>query len=167
MKKLYIIVLFIFGLINLNAQSNSASQTIELRIDEIKLLNVYGAINNNVIFIKDSSNFNYSGSDLYLNFTSIIAENNPHYITVELKEKIEGVKIYLSGIKQIPMGGDFPEAPNRMELTGGEQVFIYGINSCYSGVGIGKGYKLLYQIEVENNAIQNNMIILKIEYGFK
>ena len=167
MKKLSLIIaaVFIFGVANVvKAQDDgSAEHTISIDINEVSLVDIEGKDGTSInlspeapteaglgVVFTDASN-----DDLWLNYSSIVAEGKTRSISAAIDGSLPGgttLSVAAAAPTSDGKGNKGTSNTTPQTLTSGGVTVISGIGSCYTGNSYAKGSNISYKLNMDENS---------------
>ena len=142
--------------------SNVATHSLDISIPEVALVDIEGGASISYdLTANEAGNAlasESSDSDLWLNYTSVVASGATNKITVQIDALVPGVEIGLDVAAYSGTSGEgiMGTAPGTTITLGTEAVdIITGIGSCYTGNGNANGHQLTYDISLASGDFGN------------
>ena len=168
MKKLSLIIaaVFIFGVGNVvKAQddNNSAEHTITIDIDEVALVDIEGEDGTSINLSPEAPSeaglgvvfTNAANNDLWLNYSSIVAEGKTRSISAAISGDLPGgttISVAAADPTSDGKGNKGSANSTPQTLTSGGVTVISEIGSCYTGDLYAKGSNISYKLNMDENS---------------
>jgi hypothetical protein len=158
-------------------QVQAQSKYLGINIPTVSLINIVGPTNTNVSLGLNGPGEaglgmkNTSDSTMWLNYTflkgSVSRPKTSIYAKISNGSLPSGMKLYLTAKTATSYGlGNKGTSTGQITLNSTNQKVVQNVRSCYTGIGVGRGSNLVYDLDISNYSLTNYTapIVLTITY---
>jgi len=146
-----------------SGNNNSAEHTITIDIDEVALVDIEGEDGTSINLSPEAPNeaglgvvfTDATNNDLWLNYSSIVAENKTRSISAAISGELPGgttISVAAANPTSDGKGSKGSANSTAQILNSGGVTVISSIGSCYTGDSYAKGSKISYKLNMDENS---------------